>query len=65
LNLYKECNSEILIFYSLTECKQYLENRKQWQRYYHKINLYEINKHKYDFIEPPEKPVFKFEGIPF
>ena len=65
LNLYKECNCEILIFYSVTECKQYLENRKQWERYYHKINLYEINKHKYDFIMPPEKPVFKFEGIPF
>ena len=65
LNLYKECNCEILIFYSETECKQYLENRKQWERYYHKINLYEINKHKYDFIMPPEKPVFKFEGIPF
>jgi hypothetical protein len=65
LNLYKECNCEILIFYSLTECKQYLENRKQWQHYYHKINLYEINKHKYDFIVPPKKPVFKFEGIPF
>ncbi len=65
LNLYKECNCEILIFYSVTECKQYLENRKQWQRYYHKINLYEINKHKYEFIVPPEKPVFKFEGIQF
>ena len=65
LNLYKECNCEILIFYSVTECKQYLKNRKQWERYYHKINLYEINKHKYDFIMPPEKPVFKFEGIPF
>jgi hypothetical protein len=65
LNLYKECNCEILIFYSIPECKQYLENKKQWERYYNKINLYEINKLKYDFIEPPEKPVFKFEGIPF
>mgnify|MGYP003685866893 CR=1 FL=1 len=65
LNLYKECNCEIFIFYSVTECKQYLENKKQWERYYHKINLYEINKLKYDFIVPPEKPVFKFEGIPF
>lgn len=65
LNLYKECNCKILIFYSETECKQYLENRKQWQRYYHKINLYEISKHKYDFIVPPEKPVFKFEGEMF
>lgn len=65
LDLYKECNCEILIFYSETECKQYLENKKQWERYYHKINLYEINKHKYDFLKPPEKPVFKFDGIQF
>ena len=65
LNLYKECNCEIHIFYSVIECKQYLENRKQWERYHHTINLYEIYKHKYDFIKPPEKPFFKFEGIPF
>lgn len=65
LKLYKECNCEIHIFYSVTECKQYLENRKQWERYYYKINLYEIHKHKYNFLEPPEKPVFRFEGIPF
>jgi len=65
LNLYKECNCEIHYFYSVAECKQYLENRKQWIRYYHNIKTYENNKHKYDFIAPPEKPVFKFEGIPF
>lgn len=63
LNLYKECNCEIYLFQSLTECKQYLKNKKQWERYYHKKNLYEIIKHKYNFIKPPEKPIFKFEGL--
>jgi hypothetical protein len=62
LNLYKECNCEIRKFYNITECKQYLENRKSWQRYYNKIYLYEINKNKYEFLKPPEKPIFKFEG---
>lgn len=65
LKLYKECNCEILTFHSIIECKQYLENRKQWDRYYYKIYLYELNRDKYDFIAPPEKPFFKFEGVSF
>lgn len=65
LNLYKECNCEINMFYSTTECKQYLENKKQWNHYYHKKKLYEINKEKYDFLMPPEKPICKIKGIPF
>lgn len=62
LDLYKECNCEILIFKSIIECKQYLENKKQWGRFYNQIKLYEINKKKYDFLKPPERPAFKFEG---
>tara|TARA_B110000305_G_scaffold229916_1_gene281422 strand:+ start:259 stop:1047 length:789 start_codon:yes stop_codon:yes gene_type:complete len=65
LNLYKESNCEILRFYSLIEGKQYIENRIKWQRFYYQANLYEINKRKYDFLNPPERPAFKFEGEQF
>lgn len=65
LLLYKECDCVISKFYSVVECRQYLSNKKSWQRYECQLKLYEINKIKYDFLKPPEKPAFVFNGEEF
>lgn len=65
LNLYYDCNCDIRFFRSIVECKQYLENKKQWKRYWVQLNLYETNIHNYAFINPPIKPTFRFEGTPY
>ena len=63
LDLYKKCNCEILFFNDTTECKQYLENKKKWDHFYNNTQLYDMHKKKYDFLKPPQRPAFKFEGM--
>ena len=34
-----------------------------WDHFYNNTQLYDMHKKKYDFLKPPQRPAFKFEGM--